>query len=350
MADVKISALPPTTTPAASDVVPIVSGGATDKVTIQNLVNAALAAGVTGSTAAGTALVRIEQTGNGYAILIEDTTTPDATPFCIHASGGASLGNTTDPGASSLYCTGNIAGAIITATTALTGAVVKATNSAGLTFQNASGTAQMQMGSGGGSNISLEVPTNINPANGDVSISPTGTGKVTIAPAQAGSINNMALGTVTPLAVNATALTASSSLVTNGAAVEFKGLTGGKTVSIAGAGGTGDPILTISVNDAADATLLVPSVLGSTNSGTLIIDVGDASVSSWTFSGGDLFPSQGAKNMTNGFAFIPGAADAPVGTPVNTNAGVFPMYINSTSGSEKLYVYVNGAWKSTSLT
>lgn len=46
-----------------------------------------------------------------------------------------------------------------------------------------------------------------NPANVSATLSPTGTGTVTIAPATAGTLNNMVIGGVTPLAITTTTLT-----------------------------------------------------------------------------------------------------------------------------------------------
>jgi hypothetical protein len=96
----------------------------------------------------------------------------------------------------------------VSASTSVTTPVIQAISSAGGTLKNNSGTAQLQWGSGGGSNLSLEVATNINPANAAVAISPTGTGTVTINPATASTMNNVAIGNTTPLAITGTAITA----------------------------------------------------------------------------------------------------------------------------------------------
>jgi hypothetical protein len=96
----------------------------------------------------------------------------------------------------------------VSASTSVTTPVIQATSSAGGTLKNNGGTAQLQWGSGGGSNLSLEVATNINPANAAVAISPTGTGTVTINPATASTMNNVAIGGTTPLAITGTAITA----------------------------------------------------------------------------------------------------------------------------------------------
>jgi hypothetical protein len=116
----------------------------------------------------------------------------------------------------------------VTASTSVTTPIVQATNSGGLSLKNSAGTTQMSMGAGGGDNLSISVPTAINPANGLVNISPTGTGSVTINPATAGTMNNMAIGGTTPLAATVTTLTATSdsSFTSTGALLISKGTTG----------------------------------------------------------------------------------------------------------------------------
>ena len=85
-----------------------------------------------------------------------------------------------------------------------------ALNSAGGALRNSSGTAQLQWGGGGGNNISVDVAININPANAQVDLSPTGTGVVRINPATAGTMNNMVIGGTTPLAITGTTITANT--------------------------------------------------------------------------------------------------------------------------------------------
>lgn len=87
----------------------------------------------------------------------------------------------------------------VSASTSVSTPVIQALSSAGGTLKNNGGTNQMQWGSGGGNNLSLEVATNINPANAAVNISPTGTGTVTINPETASTINNMSIGATTAL-------------------------------------------------------------------------------------------------------------------------------------------------------
>jgi hypothetical protein len=109
-------------------------------------------------------------------------------------------------GSNTLSTTGNVTGGNILSGT------FQAVNSGGGSLKNASGTNQLQWGGGGGNNITLEVATNITPANAAVAISPTGTGTVAIAPVGGGAINNMIIGNVTPAAVNATTVSATGNI------------------------------------------------------------------------------------------------------------------------------------------
>jgi hypothetical protein len=117
MADVKISALPASTTPlAGTEVLPIVQSSTTKQVSVANLtagravsalsLTSTTTLGVTGtSTLSGNAIIsvtdntnaalRITQLGTGNALLVEDSTNPDASPFVVSASGQVIVGNTT---------------------------------------------------------------------------------------------------------------------------------------------------------------------------------------------------------------------------------------------------------------
>jgi hypothetical protein len=95
----------------------------------------------------------------------------------------------------------------LTASTSVTTPIVQASNSAGLSLKNASGTTQMNVGAGGGDNMSVNVSTNLNGTNAQIDISPTGTGHVhikpsgtgsiEIAPTNVGTIDNMTIGATT---------------------------------------------------------------------------------------------------------------------------------------------------------
>jgi hypothetical protein len=122
-------------------------------------------------------------------------------------------------GSNTIVTTGNItAGNVVTT-------VVSATSSAGLSLKNSGGTTQASMGAGGGDNFAINVSTNLNGNNAQIDISPTGTGHVhikpagtgavEIAPTSTGSINNMIIGNITPLAVNATTVSATGNITGN---------------------------------------------------------------------------------------------------------------------------------------
>jgi hypothetical protein len=94
------------------------------------------------------------------------------------------------------------------ASTSVTTPIVQASNSAGLSLKNASGTTQMSVGAGGGDNMSINVSTNLNGANAQIDLSPTGTGhvhikptgvnSVEIAPTFVGEMDNITIGATTP--------------------------------------------------------------------------------------------------------------------------------------------------------
>jgi hypothetical protein len=127
-----------------------------------------------------------------------------------------------------------ISGTTITATTKFVGPYFDAATSAGGALRNSSGTAQLQWGAGGGNNVSLDVATNINPANAAVSISPTGTGTVAISPAGALTINPTTASTMNNVAIGAS--TAAAGTFTN------LNVTG--TIALAGSTGTAGYVLT----------------------------------------------------------------------------------------------------------
>jgi hypothetical protein len=131
------------------------------------------------------------------------------------------------------------AGRSVAALSIITPTIQAETGSAGGTIKNGSGVAQMQWGSGGGSNLSLEVATNINPANAVVNISPTGTGTVAISPAGALTINPTAASTINNTSIGAT--TASTGRFTSVTATTGNVVIGtsGQGVDFAATPGTG---------------------------------------------------------------------------------------------------------------
>jgi hypothetical protein len=108
----------------------------------------------------------------------------------------------------------------LSASTSVTTPVVQASNSGGLSLKNSVGTTQMSVGAGGGDNMSINVSTNLNGANAQIDISPTGTGHVhikptgtgslEIAPSNVGTFDNMTIGATTPKAITGTIITATT--------------------------------------------------------------------------------------------------------------------------------------------
>jgi hypothetical protein len=182
---------------------------------------------------------------------------------------------------------GTINGTTIGATTATTGAfttatastsvttpIVQATNSGGLALRNSAGTTQISMGAGGGDNVSINVPTNINGANAQIDISPTGTGHVhikptgtgslEIAPTNAGTMNNMVIGGTTPLAITGTTITATS-FVGSGASLTNVVNSAAAGTGISVSASTGAVTIT---NTAPDQTVSIAAGTGISTSGT----------------------------------------------------------------------------------
>ena len=161
----------------------------------------------------------------------------------------------------------------VSASTSVSTPVIQSLSSAGGTIKNNGGTNQMQWGSGGGNNLSLEVATNINPANAAVNISPTGTGTVTINPATASTMNNVAIGGTTALAGSFTTVTATTGNVvigTSGQGVDFAATPGTGTSELLAdyEEGTWTPLLSDGTNN---ATMDTGSTLGTyTKIGNLV--------------------------------------------------------------------------------
>jgi hypothetical protein len=182
---------------------------------------------------------------------------------------------------------GTINGTTIGATTATTGAfttatastsvttpIVQATNSAGLALKNSAGTTQMSMGAGGGDNLAINVATNINGANAQIDISPTGTGHVhinptgvnsiQINPTYVGTMDNMTIGATTPKAITGTTITATT-FVGSGASLTNVVNSLAASTGISVSGSTGAVTVT---NTAPDQTVAISSGTGISVSGT----------------------------------------------------------------------------------
>lgn len=156
----------------------------------------------------------------------------------VTSSGNLTLGGTLDlsaPPAIGGTTANTVRGTTVTATTKFVGPFFDAATSAGGALRNAGGTAQLQWGGGGGDNLTLNVSTNINGANAQIDISPTGTGHVHIKPAGAGSVEiaPTIAGTINNMSIGAT--TAASGKFTT---IDFSG-----TLAVSGVTGTAGQVL-----------------------------------------------------------------------------------------------------------
>lgn len=184
------------------------AGGAAGSIPYQSAsaTTAMLAAGSNGQVltlAAGIPSWATPTTGTVTSVSGTGTVSGISLSGTVTSTGSLTLGGALDlssPPAIGGTTPNTISGTTITATTKFVGPYFDAATSAGGALRNASGTSQLQWGAGGGNNVSFDVATNINPANAAVAISPTGTGTVTINPATASTMNNVAIGGTTPLA------------------------------------------------------------------------------------------------------------------------------------------------------
>ena len=111
---------------------------------------------------------------------------------------------------------GNVTADVITASTKFVGTNYDASGSGGGALRTSGGTSVLQWGGGGGVNMTLNGAFNMNPANYTVTISPTGTGTLTVNPATTGTINNVIIGGTTAAAGTFTNLTSANVSITGG--------------------------------------------------------------------------------------------------------------------------------------
>jgi len=212
-----------------------IAGGATGSVPYQSALDttAFLAAGANGQVltlAGGLPSWATPTTGTVTSVGGTGTVSGISLSGTVTTTGTLTLGGTLDlsaPPAIGNTTANTVRGTTITATTKFVGPFFDAATSAGGALRNAGGTAQLQWGAGGGDNLALNVSTNINGANAQIDISPSGTGHVHIKPAGAGSIeiaptslgtiNNMSIGATTASTGKFTTIDFSSTLAVSGA-------------------------------------------------------------------------------------------------------------------------------------
>jgi len=178
----------------------IVGNGGTGATTLTGYVKGA---GTTALTASAT-IPNTDITGLGTM------STQNATSVAV--TGGA-IDGTTIGGTTAAAITGTT----VTASTKFVSPHFDAASSAGGALRTSGGSNCLQWGGGGAVNLTLDGPFNMNPANANISIAPTGTGTLTINPATAGTINNMVIGGTTAAAITGTTITGTA----------FVGISGG---------------------------------------------------------------------------------------------------------------------------
>jgi hypothetical protein len=217
------------------------------------------------------------------------------------------------------------------ASTSVTTPIVQASNSAGLSLKNASGTTQMSVGAGGGDNMSINVSTNLNGANAQIDISPTGsghvhikpsgTGSIEVAPTNVGTIDNMTIGATTPK--NGSFVDLSVTGITS-----FDGSQGtaGQVLTSAGTGAT--PTWTTPTTGTVTSVSFTGGIITVANPTTTpALTVAGTSGGIPYFSSGTTWASSAA--LTQYGVVYGGGAGA---TPVATAAGTTGQVLTATTG------------------
>jgi hypothetical protein len=230
----------------------------------------------------------------------------------VTTSGNLTLGGTLDlsaPPAIGGTTPAAITGTTVTASTKFVGTNFDAAGSGGGGLRTSSGANCLQWGGGGGVNLTLDGAFNMNPANASIQISPTGTGTLTVNPATAGTINNMASGGTTPAAGAFTTVTASTAIgIGSGgtgqttAAAAITALTGTQTSGqYLRSNGTNAALAAI---QAGDVPTLNQNTTGSAGSVANALTAGTGI----SFSAGSTYNGSAAITINNsGVAVYPGA-------------------------------------------
>ena len=190
-----------------------------------------------------------------------------------------------------------ITGSTINANTKVVSPDYYAQSVLGGNLRTYTGTSLVNWDGGGSGNVTINGGLLASPANKNVTLSPSGTGTVTINPATAGAIDNMVIGATTPKAITGTTVTATtfsgsgasltsipnsalvnSAITINGVSTALGGsasvgtvtsvaATAGTGISVSGSPITGSGTLTIT-NTAPDQTVALTSGTGISVTGT----------------------------------------------------------------------------------
>jgi hypothetical protein len=220
------------------------AGGASGSVPYQTASGATtmLAAGSNGQVltlASGVPSWATPTTGTVTSVSGTGTVSGISLSGTVTSTGSLTLGGTLDlsaPPAIGGTTANTVRGTTVTATTGFVGPYLDAANSAGGALRTATGSACLQWGSGGSPNLTVDVSANINGANAQIDISPTGTGHVHINPTGVNSvqINPTYVGTMDNVTIGATTAVAGT----------FSTLRINSTLSLAGSTGTSGYVVT----------------------------------------------------------------------------------------------------------
>ena len=155
----------------------------------------------------------------------------------VTSTGSLTLGGTLDlsaPPAIGGTTANTVRGTTITATSSFVGSFFDASGSGGGSLRTNGGSACLQWGGGGGVNVTIDGPINMNGANATIQMNPTGTGSVSIAPAGAVTVNPTTASTMNNVAIGGT-----TSLAGTFTDLRFNG-----TLSAAGSTGTAGFVMT----------------------------------------------------------------------------------------------------------
>ena len=326
------------------------AGGATGSLPYQSAAatTAMLAAGSNGQVltlASGVPSWATPTTGTVTSVGGTGTVSGISLSGTVTTTGNLTLGGTLDlsaPPAIGGTTANTITGTTITANTKFVGPYFDAANSAGGALRTASGTACFQWGAGGSPNCTVDTSININGANAQVDISPTGTGHVhikptgtgaiEIAPTNAGTMNNMVIGGVTPLAGTFT------DLRING------------TLSLAGSTGTAGYVLTSNGVSAptwqANANGLAITDDTTTNA-TRYLTFTSASTGSIT--GANVSSTKLAFNPSTGYMTVTGLTTPIINNPTVTNYVESVVAIGNSSTAQTLSL-TNGTVQTVTMT
>ena len=259
----------------------------------------------------------------------------------VTTSGNLTLGGSLDlsaPPAIGGATPNTITGTTITANTKFVSPYFDAANSAGGALRNSGGTACLQWGGGGGANLTVDVSANLNGANAQIDISPTGTGHVHINPAGSGSVeikptsagvmDNMVIGGTTPLAGTFTTLRFNS------------------TLSLAGSTGTAGYVVTSNGASAPTWQALPATGLGITDDTTTnatryvtFTSATSGNITTENVSSTKLQynPSTGALSATkyfgDGSSLTGIVSGATISNDTTTASNLYPLFSSATSGT-----------------